>query len=122
MKSVIGEEIRNSYTIIIFGIPKETSDYLRVCPIQFTVVDGTIYYNDNTAEALDYRTMTKEAMSKAAQVMGITEADNYKIDYISGYGHYCDEFGGDSRKENEKIISKLQTMTGIDYYRKGVKC
>lgn len=121
MKWCIGEKIHNAYKIFVVAIPEDLNEYIRVSFIPAFCIEGTFYYNDNTAETRSCWEDEKKALTP-----------EWAKKFISGYREgmklmpvyaFYDHFHLGKRdwdeKANEKLRNKLVQMTGYDFYRKG---
>lgn len=119
MKRCIGEKINNLYRAFIVALPNNNDEYIKVSPIPVLCINGTFYYDDNTAEVLDdYKTLMNALTPEWAEK------------YIAGYKQgmkllpvyaFSDYYGGDKvsiNKANEKLKEKLQLLTRWDFYNK----
>lgn len=121
MKWCIGEDIKNAYNIFVVALPEDLSQMIRVSYTTVMCIDGTFYYDDNTAETRvawedEKKALTPEWAKK--YVMGYR--DGMKLMPVYAFNEYY-RLGkrGDAGKANERLRNKLEQMTGYDFYRKG---
>lgn len=117
MRLTIGEKIHNIYKVFIVALPNSDDEYIRVSWLPVLCIDGTFYYNDNTAETLDaYRTMMDALTPEWAEKHIGGYQKGMKLTPVYGFCDYYHKF--DAEKANEKLRRKLSQMTRWEFYNK----
>jgi len=107
-RHIIAENIHTNYEIILIALPPNNIDLIKVATSPTTILGGTFYYNDGTAEILDINKEIKKAISPEIARIKIPDIDLEK-DKIS-FTYTCGA--------SEYFKKKLSDLTVWDYYNK----
>lgn len=117
MRLTIGEKIQNIYKVFIVALPDNDDEYIRVSLLPVLCIDGTFYYNDNTAETLDaYRTMMAALTPEWAEKHISGYQRGMQLTPVYGFCDYYYKFNAE--KANERLRDKLVQMTRREFYTK----
>lgn len=116
MKQCIGEKINNLYKVYVVALPQEQEAYIKVSVIPVLCINGTFYYNDNTAEVMDdYKTIQEVLTPEWARRFIPGYKEEMKLSIVYAFSDYY--FKCDAEKANEKLHDKLETMTCRQFYQ-----
>lgn len=117
MRRCIGEKIRNLYKVFIVAVPDNDDELLRVSYLPVLCINGTFYYDDNTAEEMDdWKTMKNALTPEWAEKNIIGYRRGMKLIPENGFSSYYGGTDKDAEKANEKLRNKLSGMTRYEYY------
>lgn len=116
MKRCIGEKINNIYKVFVVALPQDPEEYIKVSVNPLLCINGTFYYNDNTAEVKDdYKTIQEALTPEWAKRFIRGYKEDMKLTIVNAFSdYYCK---CNAEKANEKLHDKLETMTCKQFYQ-----
>lgn len=107
MKKSIGEEITTNYEVFVVALPRSNDEFIRVSPFAFSVLEGKIYFDDNTVEQFDVMKSEREAIETAKSFM--LNTNGWEFTTVYGVG---------TENGNNRLRKKLEQFTRFDFFNK----